>query len=179
MFRTLLHVIDSWDVLLFFTISHRFEKNKFLHQLFYGMSISGDGLFFGSIAIFIIYISPDWGKDFINISVLALFIQFPIYYILKNTVKRQRPFAAFSFVSPIIIPPDKYSFPSGHTSTAFLLATILSFFLPILQWPLYIWSTLVGISRIYLGLHYPIDIIAGIILGIGSAYLSFNIILGI
>lgn len=177
MLKRLFHIINSWDVLLFFTVSHRFEKNVFLHRILVVMSKSGDGLLFGTTAIFIIYLSPGWGRNFLLVSLGALFIQFPIYYLLKNTVKRLRPYSAFSFVSPIIKPPDKYSFPSGHTSTAFLLATILSFYIPVLAWPMYIWSTLVGISRMYLGLHYPSDITAGIVLGIGSAHLSFRLFL--
>ena len=97
-------------------------------------------------------------------------------YALKNTVKRQRPFSADS----LIVRAGHgggYSFPSGHTAEAFSLATSLSLSYP--KWyvvvPAYLWAGTVAYSRMYLGVHYPTDIVAGALVGGGSAFLTYKL----
>ena len=93
---------------------------------------------------------------------------------LKYTINRDRPYVKY----PLIIYPyeieSSKSFPSGHTSTAFATAASLS--INFKKWyvvvPAYTWAASVGYSRMYLGVHYPTDVFAGAIVGVGSAYLS-------
>jgi len=94
-------------------------------------------------------------------------------YTLKAAVNRPRPAAS----DPTLVALEDvriHSFPSGHTSSAFTLATSISIDHP--KWyvvaPAYLYATLVGYSRCYLGVHYPSDVIAGALLGSGSAWLS-------
>ena len=93
--------------------------------------------------------------------------------VLKQVVNRPRPYERYNDIYP-----DEWesgnSFPSGHTALSFSTATTL--LLTTQKWylaaPAYLWASGVGYSRIYLGQHYPGDVIAGAITGAGGAYLS-------
>ena len=94
----------------------------------------------------------------------------------KLIVKRTRPFDEYAF----IVKRDEgggYSFPSGHVSAAFTTATSLSLLFP--KWyvivPSYLWAASVGYARMYQGVHYPTDVLAGAIIGAGSAWLGWKI----
>ena len=94
----------------------------------------------------------------------------------KQIIQRDRPFVTHNFIENIGN-ADDYSMPSGHTATAFSLATSLSLQYP--KWyiiiPSYLWASAVGYSRMHLGAHYLTDVIVGAIVGAGISYITFRI----
>ncbi len=95
---------------------------------------------------------------------------------MKEAFDRPRP-AEHDLTIMALKDAQNGSFPSGHTSIAFSTATSLSILYP--KWyviaPAHLWASLVGYSRMYLGVHYPTDVIAGAFVGSGSAWLSYKL----
>jgi membrane-associated phospholipid phosphatase len=94
---------------------------------------------------------------------------------LKVSVQRQRPFAKYPFIVQRE-EADGYSFPSGHTSSAFYSATSISLLYP--KWyviaPSFLWASCVGYARMYEGVHYPTDVLVGALVGAGSALITYK-----
>lgn len=86
--------------------------------------------------------------------------------LLKELVDRARPALADPTIDALVATPDSPSFPSGHAATAFAAAAAVGAFYPRLRWPLYGLATLVGLSRVYLGVHFALDVVAGAVLGV-------------
>lgn len=99
-----------------------------------------------------------------------------ITHTLKAVINRKRPVEKDPSFTTVVSAGSR-SFPSGHTSEAFAMATAVTLSFP--KWyvavPAYSFASLVGYSRMYLGVHYPSDVIAGAIVGSSSAWLSFKL----
>jgi undecaprenyl-diphosphatase len=140
------------------------------------VSRSGDGPLYLVVGL-CLYASPfESGEVFFYCALSAFLFERCLYLALKNGFRRGRPQEALPNFRSFVIPSDRFSFPSGHTSAAFLMATLLGFFFPSLMWAAYIWASLVGLSRIFLGVHFPTDVLVGMTMGITVAAISFRIL---
>lgn len=137
------------------------------------ISATADGHLYVISALILLVLS---GYSWVSVLALAFLIERPVYMVLKTGCKRNRPPQAIPGFQSVVQPSDKFSFPSGHTSAAFLFATAGQIMLPGLGWLLYPWAITVGMSRVLLGVHFPTDTVAGALLGTSVALLSLHVL---
>ncbi len=106
---------------------------------------------------------------------LALLLALALTYvagdvILKDLVMRERPFVFYGVSDLLIAAPHSYSFPSGHAGASFAALTVIFSMNRKMRIPASIYALLIAFSRVYLFVHFPSDVLAGALLGIGCAY---------
>ena len=105
-----------------------------------------------------------------------------VFKVLKHLSQRQRPCQIEPHCWSKVLPPDKFSFPSGHTMTAFSIALVISYFYPSLEGTLFFVALSIAVSRIVLGMHFLSDVLAGIVLGVAlgcaaiTTFASFGLV---
>lgn len=86
--------------------------------------------------------------------------------VIKHWIMRPRPFVTYPNLTALLDPGDQWSFPSGHTFSSFAAATALCFYHRKSGLAAYIPALLIGFSRLYACVHYPTDVLAGLVLGV-------------
>jgi undecaprenyl-diphosphatase len=109
-----------------------------------------------SPALFVLVLAADGAADLLTT-------------LLKELTGRHRP--PVHRLGPAV---GSSSFPSGHATTAFACATMLAALVPRLRVPLFALAALVALSRLYNGDHYPLDVLAGAVLGVATALLLLS-----
>jgi undecaprenyl-diphosphatase len=89
--------------------------------------------------------------------------------LLRHAIGRERPPLRFPEPHPLVHVPGNPSFPSGHAATSFACAATLAWLTPLSPVVLYALAALIAFSRVYVGVHYPLDVIGGAALGLGVA----------
>ncbi len=168
---------QNWDIDLLRNIN--LNRNKNLDDTFRGITNSVSPLSIGTpIAMFSVGLikKDSFLKRKAIYTAVSLVTSSLITVALKYSVNRPRPFITYPYLQKEATGGSP-SFPSGHTSNAFALATSLSLSYP--KWyvivPSFAWAGLVGYSRMDLGVHYPSDVLAGAIVGAGSSWLCYKI----
>ncbi len=155
---------------------HHATGRKPVDWLMFWLSRLGDGHFYIALTILLFLINMETGLDFVSAAFVAFSVELLLYKIIKNTTRRVRPFERLPMIKFLIKPPDQFSFPSGHTAAAFVMATLISGFYHAFMIPGYFLAALVGFSRIYNGVHYPSDVLVGMLLGYSSAKFGLSFI---
>lgn len=110
------------------------------------------------------------GKDFDTIQcavrmLLLGLVDLTLYFVLKRSIGRPRPYVHCADIRACVPALDRFSFPSGHTLHAVAFSLMLSHYFPAWALPLWIFTGLVMVSRVALGLHYPSDVLAAFAMG--------------
>jgi undecaprenyl-diphosphatase len=168
---TLLKKINRFDVVAFQWCLSR-KHSPQIAAVSRWVSHSGDGIYYFVIGIILALVEPVFGTTFFLTGLLAFSIELPFYVVLKNSIKRRRPDDVITEFVAFLIPSDKFSFPSGHTAAAFVMATLVSFYYPSFGFLACTLASVIGFSRVLLGVHFPSDILAGALLGSLSTLLA-------
>ncbi len=125
----------------------------------------GDGWLWYSLGALLVAFGGSRGYVAFGAAGAAAILGILVFKALKKLSHRPRPCEYQPHCWAKVLPPDKFSFPSGHTMTAFSIALVVSFFYPSLEGPLYFLAISIGVSRIVLGMHFLSDVLAGAIIG--------------
>lgn len=130
-----------------------------------------------------IHIRRKKGKKVAIVGLIVLFVCNTTVYLLKFLIAEPRPFVTLPNVDLLVSEKEPYSFPSGHTASSFAAATVIGLKYKFnlkgksyrLIYPLLTFAGVIGFSRIYVGVHYPLDVVFGAIIGILTAFLILKI----
>ncbi len=175
MVKTIGENLLRFDRRLFSLFSGR-EGGWMLRGFYRLMSRVGDGYLYLLLAVWQLLFGGLRGRLFFLTAIMAFALELPVYVLVKRSVRRLRPFEHLPDTGFLIPPPDRYSFPSGHTAAAFLVAHLVGWFHPGWEIVLLIPAALIGYSRIYLRVHYPSDVFCGALLGLTAAAVSIMIV---
>lgn len=128
------------------------------------MSRLGDGYVWAFLYFLLYMFRIKYAILYFARAAAAVFICIFVFLYIKSFFSRMRPYKKHDKI-PIMYPPDKHSFPSGHTMVGFAISFSVgsySFGSAILFYTI---ASLIAFSRVYVGLHYPLDVICGIVLG--------------
>ena len=141
------------------------HRAGWLNPVFEGLSYAGRlGLLWFVIALVLSLAYRRWSP--LALTVIAIALSDWSAMALKALSDRPRPPLRYAEPKTLVPLPHDGSFPSGHAATSFAAATMLSFAFPRLAPLLYVLAAAVAFSRVYVGVHYPLDVIGGAILGV-------------
>lgn len=152
---------------------HHWRAPRWLRVWMISATRLGDGWIWYSVGIALLLFGGDLRFVAIAASASAEAAAVALFRIVKNTSKRKRPCQLEAHCWSKVLPPDQFSFPSGHSMSAFAIAIPLCIFYPELQAPLLVLSVSIAVSRVILGMHFVSDVVVGSLLGIGLGYGSY------
>jgi undecaprenyl-diphosphatase len=152
---------------------HRWRPPRWFRLVVIAATRMGDGWLWCGIGLALLLVGGPDRFAAIGVAGLAAFSGIVLFRVLKRISQRKRPCELEPHCWANLLPPDRFSFPSGHTITAFSVALVLSSYYPDLRWVLLPAAGAIAVSRILLGMHFLTDVIAGSAIGlaVGSACL--------
>lgn len=154
---------------------HRWRAPRWFRMLMIASTRGGDGWLWYTLGLILLIYGGDHRFAAIGAGSAAAVAGIFLFRTLKHASRRKRPCEIEPHCWAKILPPDRYSFPSGHAITAFGVAVSLGLFYPELQGCLLAAAFLIAGSRIILGMHFLSDVLAGSAIGTLLGLTSFHI----
>lgn len=158
---SLMHFANNWDA------------PRWIRLYALGSTRGGDGWLWFAIGLALLLFGGPERFAAVGGASLAGLLSVCAFVWLKRFTGRKRPCYIEPHCWATLLPPDQFSFPSGHTMTAFAVCVSLSLYIPALTAGLFFCALSVAISRILLGMHFLSDVLAGMLIGSGLGYIGF------
>jgi len=154
---------------------HRWRAPRWFRILMIVSTRGGDGWLWYALALILLLYGGENRFAAVGAGTSTAIAGILLFRALKRTSRRKRPCEIEPHCWSAILPPDKYSFPSGHSITAFGIAIAVGLFYPELQVCLLAAAFLIAASRIILGMHFLSDVLAGSAIGVALGFTAFHI----
>ena len=156
----------EWDVALFYFINVDLQNPLFNWLMPFITERNHWFPVWGILIIGLLWKGGKKGRTMVLLIIPVIFLSDQISaHVLKPLIERPRPCVALPDVHMLVGIKRSFSFPSAHAANFFAAATLLNYFYPKYRWVYFTAAFLVALSRVSIGVHYPLDIIAGGILG--------------
>jgi len=159
--HSLMHRVNNW------------EAPRWMRSYAISSTRAGDGWLWYAMGILILLFGGEDRFRALGSAGTAAILSILLFMVLKRFANRRRPCEIAPHCWATLLPPDQFSFPSGHTMTAFAVSVPLLLIYPDLTAGLLFCALSIALSRILLGMHFLSDVVAGAILGSGLGYLSY------
>ncbi len=159
-----IHKITSLDSKIYLTL-YKEDRPEFFRKVMYAFSRLGDGYMWLVLAMCLILFKKPAPYIYLLRASASTIIAVIIFTYLKNLVNRMRPYIRHN-VKPILEPPDRYSFPSGHTVIASSLIMTFGTQSQIVFGICILLGLFIATSRVFTGVHYPFDVLTGMFIGL-------------
>ncbi len=146
---------------------NRWHAPRWIRAWMRAASRAGDGWLWIALGLILLLFGGTRRFDALEAGFLSVAAGLAVFLTLKRVTGRERPCAIETHCWSSLLPPDRFSFPSGHTITAFAVAVPFGIYYPSLLIGLVFCAVSVASSRVLLGLHYLSDVLAGIVIGSG------------
>lgn len=170
-FMNIITKLNDFDTKWFFKINNSELRCSTLNSFMLAMTQLGEA-WLPLMAVMLFYTKEGGSLEFVQKIIWSFAISGGITQVIKHCVDRTRPTVLPGAIT-VGPAPTSQSFPSGHTTSAFAFATTCALFFP--NWTIValILASLAGISRIYLGVHYPLDVLFGGAIGILTSVIVY------
>ncbi len=141
-----------------------------------GATRGGDGWLWYAMGMIVLLFGGSSRFEALGAAAAASFTGIVLFLRLKRMFNRRRPSTMQPHCWATLLPPDQFSFPSGHTITAFSIAIPLGLFYPSLMVGLLFCAISIALSRVLLGLHFLSDVVAGCAIGVTLGLIAVSLI---